>query len=122
MRRPAPARLRKAKAAHPCAALVVFTLLLALPAGAGAADAVDRESTAYLASQCVTCHRVDGQAVGGVPAIAGWKPEHFVAVMASYRRKERDNDVMGTIAAELSDAEIAALAGYFGNLVPSPTR
>ena len=122
MRRAAPEWLRKAKAAHLSAALVAFAVLSALPAGAGAADAVDREYAAYLASQCITCHRVDGQAIGGVPAIAGWKPEHFTAVMESYRRKERDNDVMGTIAAELSDAEIAALAGYFGNLVPSPTR
>ena len=122
MRRAAPAHLRKAKAAHPCAALAVFILLLAHPAGADAADKVDRDYAAYLASQCVTCHRVDGAAVGGVPAIAGWQPEHFIAVMDSYRRKERDNDVMGTIAAELSDTEIAALAGYFGALVPKVAR
>lgn len=66
----------------------------------------------YLASECTSCHQLSG-ASSGIPAIVGWPRDQFVAVVKSYRAKERDNEVMRTIAARLTDEEIAALAAYF---------
>jgi len=70
----------------------------------------------YLSSECVTCHQLSGKSVGAIPPIVGWPSDQFVAVVDSYRKKERDNEVMRTIAARLSDEEISALAAYFGSL------
>jgi cytochrome c553 len=71
----------------------------------------------YLAAECVTCHQRSGQA-HGIPAIIGWPQDQFVAVLNSYKWKERDNAVMQTIAGKLTDDEIEALAAYFESLDP----
>ena len=83
------------------------------------AVAGDRELGQYLSSECVTCHKASGKVEGGVPPIAGWAEDQFVAVMNSYKAKERDNEVMQTIAGRLKDDDIAALAAYFGELKPT---
>ena len=76
----------------------------------------------YLSSECVTCHQESGQAQG-VPAIVGWPDEQFVAVMLSYKNRERPNPIMQTIAGRLSQAEIEALAAWFGAKAPAePAR
>lgn len=80
----------------------------------------DRELGEYLSSECVTCHQITGQVTGGVPDIIAWPDEQFIAVMKSYREKERENVVMQTLAARLSDEEIEALAAYFGSLPNQP--
>jgi cytochrome c len=69
----------------------------------------------YLSSECVTCHQVSGQ-YQGIPPIVGWPEESFVEIINQYRKKERENPVMQTIAGRLSDEEVAALAAYFGSL------
>jgi cytochrome c len=96
----------------------VAALAVALAAtgiAVGSARAGDVAYGEYLAGECVTCHRVDG-AEKGIPAIVGWEAAHFVAVLDSYKRKERPNEVMQTIAGRLSEADMAALAAYFGSL------
>lgn len=104
-------------------------ILSALPlaSGAGAQQAAPASRTKgdaafgeYLSSLCVTCHLPSGQAVGGIPPIVAWPEDQFVAVINSYRWKERDNEVMQTVTAQLSDEEIAALAAYFGGLTIQP--
>lgn len=69
----------------------------------------------YLSGECVTCHQLSGKS-DGISSIVGWPESSFVAVLESYRNKERPNPVMRTIAAQLSDAEIAALASYFATI------
>ncbi|SDU10820.1 c-type cytochrome [Stappia sp. ES.058] len=66
----------------------------------------------YLSSECVTCHQADGEDKG-IPSITGWPGDLFVTVLHAYKMKSRDNPVMQSIAASLSDEEIAALAAYF---------
>jgi cytochrome c553 len=80
----------------------------------------DRALGEYLSSECVTCHQVSGRQTGGIPAIVGLPQDAFVALMDSYKRRERDNQVMQTMAGRLSEEEIAALAAYFGSLRPQP--
>lgn len=69
----------------------------------------------HLSGECATCHRKDGQEKG-IPAIIGWPVEQFVAVLKSYKAKERTHDLMRTIAGRLSDEEMAALAAYYATL------
>jgi cytochrome c len=99
----------------PLALVVAVMAVSAVPARAGGGD---RELGQFLSSECVTCHLPSGQKVGGIPAIVGWPEESFIAVMHSYARKERDNQVMQTVAVKLSEEELAALAAYFGSLKP----
>jgi cytochrome c553 len=99
-------------------ALAWLALLPAALATAGPARAGDRALGEYLSAECVTCHQVSGRQVGGIPAIIGLPEEAFVALMESYRRRERENQVMQAMAARLSPEEVAALAAYFGGLKP----
>lgn len=94
---------------------LVAGLVLAPPA---AAQSGDRAFGEYLSSECVTCHQVSGRQTAGIPAIVGLPQEAFVAMMMSYKRRERENQIMQTLAARLSEEEIAALAAYFGSLRP----
>ncbi|MDP2355001.1 MAG: hypothetical protein Q8M31_02935 [Beijerinckiaceae bacterium] len=94
-------------------ALIAFCVAWLVQMEAASARKGDRELGQYLASECVSCHQASGRQSGGVPSITGWPDEQFVAVMLSYKNKERDNQVMQTIAARLSNEEIDALALYF---------
>ena len=89
-------------------------LMIAFSAPVQAADAALGE---YLSSQCTTCHQLSGKA-SGIPSIVGWDQESFIAVMRSYKKKERDNKVMQNIAGTLSTEDIAALAAYFATIQP----
>lgn len=80
----------------------------------------DRDFGEYLSSLCVTCHQVSGKSTGGIPPIIAWPEDQFVAVINAYRWKDRDNEVMQTVTAQLTDEEIAALAAYFGALPNQP--
>lgn len=88
---------------------------LALTLDVSRAFAGDVAFGEYLSGECVTCHRLDGKD-NGIPAIVGWPEDQFLAILRSYKVKERPNQVMQTIASRLSEQEISALAAYFGQL------
>ena len=94
----------------------IAAALIALAAPALAAG--DRALGEYLSAECVACHQLGGRHQG-IPPIVAWPQEPFVAAMNAYKLKERPNPVMQTIAARLTDEEVAALAAYFGSL-PAP--
>lgn len=102
------------------ASLILCAMLAAGTALASGATRGDRAFGEYLSTACVSCHQASGKASGGIPPIIAWPEEQFVAVMNSYRLKERDNPVMQTIAGALNDEELAALAAYFGALPLQP--
>lgn len=107
------ARCRALRHALAIAAAAILSTLASAPTIAG-----DPAYGQYLSGECVTCHRADGSE-RGIPGIVGWAPDHFVAVMNSYRDRQRENPVMQTIAGRLSQSEIQALAAYFGSLKPN---
>ena len=72
----------------------------------------DREYGAYLAGECITCHRADG-AVEGIPSIVGWPVSDFVLALQAYKHGKRIHPAMQLVAGRLSDEEIAALAAHF---------
>lgn len=96
-------------------ALAAIAAASSFPArGAGG----DKAFGEYLAGECVACHLPSGRQVGGIPAIVALPEDAFIAMMRSYAKKERDNQVMQTVAAKFKDDELAALAAYFGSLKP----
>lgn len=97
--------------AHSFAMTMLFVLAAGLVLDNAAAG--DRELGQYLSSECVTCHRLSGPNAQGIPKIAGWPEDQFIAVMNAYKDKQRDNPVMQTIAGRLESGDIAALAAYF---------
>ena len=99
------------RAARSYSIIAVALVLTAKPA----TSAGDVELGRYLSESCVTCHQVTGRQEG-IPAITGWEPEQFVAVMSDYKNRVRSNAVMYNIVAPLSTEDIAALAAFFGSL------
>lgn len=81
----------------------------------GAAAAADLELGEWLAQECSACHG-PGASAQGIAPITGWPEEVFVAIMLSYRDRERENVTMQTIAARLTDEDIAALAAWYATL------
>lgn len=69
---------------------------------------------AYLAGECVTCHRATGGAE--IPTIAGRPAGELVRALLEYRTGLRDNEVMKLMTSRLDDEEIAALAAHFSAL------
>ncbi len=91
-------------------ALALGALRLATPA-----SAADKAYGQYLSSECVTCHRDDGQD-NGIPSIVGWPADQFLAVLMSYKVKDRPNPVMQAITGRLSLQDMEALALYYNSL------
>lgn len=110
----AAARDRGARSAVLAAAALVWAAGAPPPASAQS-PAGDPAYGEYLSGECVTCHQLSGH-VDGIPAIVGWPPEMFIIVLTEYKVGIRHNPAMRTIAERLGDAEMAALAAYFGGL------
>ena len=100
------------------AQLLVILFIGSLGPALASSPKGDKAFGEYLAGECMTCHQKSGKVVGGVPAIVGWPEDQFIAVMDAYRQKDRENEVMRTIAGRFKDDELAALAAYFGSLKP----
>lgn len=97
--------------------VVVLSLVSAGASVMPAAQAAgDRALGEYLSNTCVTCHRLDGTASEGIPPITGWPNDQFVAVLQAYRSKMREHQIMNSLTSGLSDADMEALAEYFGSL------
>jgi cytochrome c553 len=70
---------------------------------------------------CTACHAPDGKGnvSAGYPSLSGQDVAYTDLTLRAFRAGERANDeasIMRTIAARLSDAEIAALASYVSGL------
>ncbi|QDT16217.1 c-type cytochrome [Alienimonas californiensis] len=70
---------------------------------------------------CVRCHGVDGngRGIGAFPRLAGQNREYLAEALRAYVSGERPSGIMEPIAAELTGAEIDALADYFAAQTPS---
>ena len=67
-----------------------------------------------LAANCAACHGTNGNSAGGaIPGLAGTDKDYFVAQMKAFKEGKREATLMHQIAKAYSDAEIAAIAGFF---------
>lgn len=105
---------------HARTGLPVAVAALLLAAAAGADEAKQLAYGKHLASECSGCHRVDGTD-NGISSITGWPAATFVETMDYYRTGARPNQVMVSVVQSLDDAQIKALAVYYGSL-PKPAR
>jgi cytochrome c553 len=99
---------------------LITVALVGAGAHAKAADS-DRTGTGQkIATQvCSACHGLDGNAPNTqFPKLAGQVPGFTALQLRNYRSGERPNPIMAAVAKPLNDAEIEAVAAYYGSLSP----
>jgi cytochrome c553 len=70
---------------------------------------------------CRACHGPVGVSINpAIPNLAGQKPAYLEAQLQAFRSKDRKNDFMNVIAAQLSDAQIHEFAAYWSSLSAQP--
>ena len=71
------------------------------------------------ASLCTSCHGADGVAIAPMyPSLAGQHRDYLVRALDEYKKGGRKNPIMKQFAGNLSDADAAAIAGYYSKLAP----
>ena len=111
----------------------LVTAVLAALSGAVYAQAAkpDAAKGQAIASQvCAACHAADGNSVAPAnPKLAGQIPEYSHKQLVNFKpqggkKAERENAVMGGMAASLSDADMRNLAAYYAGqkLKPAAAR
>ena len=98
-----------------------LTLLLALAGVFSTAQAQDAQRGATKVQMCIGCHGIVGyQAdfpqVYKVPKIAGQDAKYIVAALTAYRSGDRKFPTMRSVAAPLTDEDIADIAAYYSHL------
>jgi cytochrome c553 len=80
-------------------------------------------SARALAANCFTCHGTDGNSAGNVPpSLAGRPRGELFRIMKDFQSGKRPATMMHQQARGYTDAQLEAIAGYFGSVKPSPPR
>jgi cytochrome c553 len=98
---------------------MIFAVLFVLLAAAGSVQAGgDAARGGELAVDCVDCHGDDGKGDDETPAIAGMDEAEHIAALKAFASGERvdETEMMGDIAKELSEEDMACLAAYYKSL------
>lgn len=68
------------------------------------------------ASSCVSCHGRGGKSTNpNVPNLAGQQKNYLIKSLKLYRDKKREDAMMNSLTASLSDADIDDLAAYYSS-------
>lgn len=96
----------------------VALLLAALAAASSVQSlAADMAAGKAKAGQCFVCHGADGVAkVPDAPNLAGQNEGYLVKALKDYKSGKRENEIMNTMAKNLSDQDIALVAAYFSGI------
>ena len=98
------------------ATALCLTLALAAPAFASSGNVAAGKSKAQ---PCAACHGDGNKTLNDTyPKLAGQYPDYLEKALKEYKSGKRKNPIMGAQAKELSEADIANLAAYFGSLQP----
>ena len=96
-------------------------LAIALATSAMTAQAADNNKVTIenRIAQCQGCHGIPDWKTAfpelyRVPKLGGQKPAYIVSALKAYKSGERDFATMRAIAADLSDADMEAVAKYYG--------
>jgi len=68
------------------------------------------------ATACGMCHGPNGEGTSMAPKLGGMDQAKFVQAMQDYKSGRKDNAMMKSQAAALSDADMANLAAYYATL------
>jgi cytochrome c553 len=108
-------------------ALLGFVMCAAPLAGAEPQAKADSAKGQSIANRvCAACHGADGNSPTPVnPKLAGQIPEYIQKQLGNFKsapgkKAERDNPVMGGMAAGLSAADMRDVAAYFAAQSPKP--
>ena len=86
-----------------------------LTAGAPAAGGAPAKVTTL----CSACHGTDGVGImGDYATLAGQHPDYLVRALVEYQKGDRKNAVMQPFAAQLSAADVKAIAEYYSGQQP----
>jgi cytochrome c553 len=99
----------------------LLSLLIVLATGAGtlgSAQAQDAKEGEKKVAMCIGCHGIPGyQAsfpeIHKVPMIAGQGAKYIVSALTAYKKGERKHPSMRSIAASLSDKDMADVAAFY---------
>ena len=99
---------------------IVFALA-ALLAALPMAQAQDAQAGEKKVAMCIGCHGIVGyQAsfpeIHKVPMIAGQNAKYIISALTAYKKGERKHPTMRSIAASLSDQDMADVAAYYEQL------
>lgn len=94
---------------------IATALLVVLGASTGTALAADPTPGRLLASQCSQCHGTDGNAISGIPALAGKSANSIIKQLANMRSTRTPNSIMDLQARGYSDEQIRLIAEYFAS-------
>ena len=87
-----------------------------LPAAAAATGTAPTKVTEL----CSACHGANGVGItGDYPTLAGQHADYISRALVEYQKGDRKNPIMGTFAAQLSAAEVKAIADYYGAQRPA---
>lgn len=69
---------------------------------------------------CLGCHGPKGiSRVASYPSLAGRPAEYLTAQLTAFREGTRENPMMSSIARNLNDEDILALAAYYADQIPA---
>lgn len=96
-------------------------LLIALLSGtvgcaAGARAAGDAAAGRAAVTSCGMCHGANGEGSKMGPKLAGMNQAAFIAAMDDYKAGKRDSPMMRSQTSQLSAADIANMAAWYGSL------
>lgn len=101
-------------------AAAVAAALLAIFAGASAADPRAGEQKAQV---CVACHGEGGNSTNPeIPSLAGQPAQMIATQLYQFREGNRKNEQMSPMAANLGNSEMNDLAAYFSSVKPAPPK
>lgn len=87
----------------------------------GAAKSDPMSAGKAAAASCGGCHGENGVSkMPGMPSLVALDPKYFIAAMNAYKGGQRKHDVMKSMAAALSDADLGNVALYYA--LQKPTR
>jgi cytochrome c553 len=102
--------------------LMLACASVAAHAAEPAASAPDPAKGAALsASVCAACHTNDGsRGVAANPIIQGQHPDYLVKQLVEFKAGKRDNPVMKSMAAPLSEADMRNVAAFYASKQAKP--
>ena len=105
------------RARHPAAAAALLGALLL------AQDAAAREPAAgarLAAARCASCHSSSETIHSTLPLLEGQPKAYFMGQWRAFRERQRTAPVMVSLAEELSENDVDALAEHYAALTPPP--
>jgi cytochrome c553 len=96
----------------------VSALLGCLLASHGAAAADAAAGATLAAARCVTCHLSTETIHSIAPLLEGQPKEYFLAQWRAFRERKRTAPVMVSLATELREKDVVALAEHYAAQVP----